>query len=192
MENSTVQKINEKRLFIIAVVVLCLCALMAAGSTIAYYTYEEHETNVITTGDVSIRIQEWADEEKTVPFPEEGIQGVMPSSVVTKIAEAVNTGEQDAWLRCRIDVKVTLADGTEGDPTPVTYRTGEGWTQKEDGYLYYNQPLAGGKTSTPVITAVSFDGKMGNEYMGCTADVIVTIQAVQVKNNPNALGWPDD
>ena len=192
MENSTVQKINEKRLLIIAVVILCLCALMAAGSTIAYYTYEEHETNVITTGDVDIELQEWADKEKTVPFPKEGIPGVFPSNEVTKIVEVVNAGGQDAWLRCRIEVKVTLADGTEGDPTPVTYHVEDGWTKKADGYIYCDQPLGAGETSAPVITAVCFDKNMGNEYMNCTANVIVTAQAVQTKNNPNALGWPEE
>ena len=59
----------KRRLFAGAVIVMCL-SLLGFG-TLAYFTAEDTAHNVITSGDINIELQEWADEEKTTPFPED-------------------------------------------------------------------------------------------------------------------------
>ena len=86
----------KRRLFAGAVIVMCL-SLLGFG-TLAYFTAEDTAHNVITSGDIDIELQEWADEEKTIPFPEEGISGVMPGTETTKIVEVKNTGSNPCLL----------------------------------------------------------------------------------------------
>ena len=84
----------KRKLLMLSVFAICV-AVLAAGS-LAYFTSEDTAHNVITTGGVSIAVQEWADEERTTPF--EDVTGVMPGTAVTKIAEVVNTGGAAAWV----------------------------------------------------------------------------------------------
>ena len=81
----------KRRLLLAAVIAICLS--MAAYGTLAFFTAEDTAHNVITSGGVDIDLLEWADEEKTVPFPEEGAGGVMPGS------EAVSYTHLDVYKR---------------------------------------------------------------------------------------------
>ncbi|MDO5400344.1 MAG: TasA family protein [Eubacteriales bacterium] len=185
----------KRRLFAAAVLVLCLSLL--AGGTLAYFTAEDTARNVITTGDISIRLQEWADAEKTTPFPQGGVSGVMPGTEVTKIVEVKNAGANEAYVRVKVDKSLTLAKGVEGKPDLgllVIDFADDNWTAK-DGFYYYNKPLKPGAVTEPLFASVSFDASMGNIYQNSTASVDVKAYAVQVANNGSspleAKGWPE-
>lgn len=181
----------KRKLLMLSVFAICV-AVLAAGS-LAYFTSEDTAHNVITTGGVSIAVQEWADKERTTPF--EDVTGVMPGTAVTKIAEVVNTGGAAAWVRVMVTQNISIT----GDVTPDTalveleLNTAD-WTQGEDGYLYYNKALEPGEVTAPIFTSVKFNAAMGNEYQKAEATVEVTAQAVQVANNgasaAEAAGWP--
>ena len=164
-----------------------------AAGTLAYFSADGTARNVITTGNVSIAVEEWADADKTQPF--EDLTGIMPGTTVTKIAEVRNTGEADAWIRVRLtgDIRLT-GDGTP-DPSLVKpdLNTTD-WTLGLDGYLYCNKAIRPGETTAPLFTCVTFDAGMGNEYQNATATVHVAAEAVQTANNGvtalEALGWP--
>ena len=69
------------------------------------------------------------------------------------------------------------------------------WTWK-DGWWYYHSSISSGEISKPLFEHVIFSGLgMGNEYQNCTAEIVVTAQAVQQANNGNtvleAVGWPE-
>ena len=100
-------RILKRRALAIALIVICL-AITAAG-TLAFYTAEERAHNVITTGGVEIEVHEWTNEDKTEPFPEDGVDDVTPGLSVTKIAEVENTGASAAWIRVLVETKVTAA-----------------------------------------------------------------------------------
>ena len=85
----------KRKIFVVSLIAICL-SLLGFG-TMAYFTSEDTTHNVITSGGVNIDIQEWADKEKTVPFPEDGVTGVMPGTDVTKIVEVKNTGSSDGY-----------------------------------------------------------------------------------------------
>ena len=180
----------KRKLLLLSVLAICV-ATLAAG-TLAYFSADGTARNVITTGNVSIAVEEWADADKTQPF--EDLTGIMPGTTVTKIAEVRNTGEADAWIRVRLtgDIRLT-GDGTP-DPSLVKpdLNTTD-WTER-DGYYYSTKALKPGEVTAPIFTAVTFGTAMGNEYQNATATVDVFAQAVQTANNGatvlDAQGWP--
>ena len=186
----------KRRLLAGTVIVMCL-SLLAYG-TLAYFTAEDTAHNVITSGEIDIELQEWADAEKTTPFPEDEVSGVMPGTEVTKIVEVKNTGANDAYIRVKVEKEFVLSEGVEGETDSglmkidfdETY-----WMLGEDGYYYYKEALKPGAVTEPLFASVSFDPSMGNIYQNSTAKVDVTAYAVQVANNGDSVmdakGWPE-
>lgn len=198
----------KKRIFALAVVMVCI-AIVSVG-TLAYYTAEDTAHNVITTGSIDIELVEKTIDESgaTVDFPEEGIHNVVPGTSVSKIVTVTNTGAGTAWIRVKVEASIVSAEGeempltitdAEGRELPVmTYIVEEesGWFLGEDGYYYYEKPVAAGAATAVLFDEVSFAPEMGNEYQGCTANLIVSAEAVQVANNgktvDEAAGWPSE
>lgn len=56
----------KRKLLLLSVLAICV-ATLAAG-TLAYFSADGTARNVITTGNVSIAVEEWADADKTQPF----------------------------------------------------------------------------------------------------------------------------
>lgn len=193
----------------ILMVALCvLCFAIAASSTVAYFTGVDQVHNVITTGSVDIEIDEKMELEdgELVDFPEEGVHNIHPGSYISKIVSVENVGLSSAWVRMRVEVKITDADGnplpteiTVGDETisviDITFK--EGWSYS-DGYYYYEMPVDPGVFTETLFEEVYFSDKASNEYQECTINVIVYAEAVQTANNPipddgvvtDIKGWP--
>ncbi len=181
-----------KRKLVLTSAVVLILALLAAG-TFAYFTKNARATNVITTGTISIQLND-----KIQGGQKTGsgwtLSGVMPGQAVEKAVSVTNTGTSPAWLRVKLDISVTGANGkpldlTFGDKQDVlTFTTGDGWFY-HDGYYYYSAPVAE-KTSTADFFAkkdgqptLMLNPQLPNDYQGCTVTVAVQAQAVQVKNN---------
>ena len=171
----------KRKLLILSTLAICL-AIFAAG-THAYFTAEHTAHNVITTGSVVIAVQEWADEEKTVPFEE--LTGVK------------NIGASEAWVRVKVEKNIVLKTRNITPDTSlveVTHNTSD-WTEKDE-YYYYTKALKPGEVTAPIFTAVTFHVTMGNEYQDAAATVDVLAQAVQTANNGttvmDAQGWPKE
>ncbi len=185
-----------KNKLLLAAVTVIILSMLATG-TLAYFTAEDTAHNVITSGNVAIDLLEWADSDRTDPFPAEGVSGVMPGTQVTKVVEVKNTGLNEAWIRVSVLKSITLAEGVQGDVDLSLVQldiNDEKWTEK-DGYYYYNEAVKPGQTTEPLFTAVTFDTTMGNLYQLSTANVEVLAQAVQTANNGatvlEAAGWPE-
>ena len=184
----------KRKLLIVSVVAICI-AILAAGS-LAYFTAEGKAHNVITTGGVEIALEEWADEDMTIPYSKESV-GVMPGTKVTKIVQVKNTGASDAWVRVKVKKDIKLGQGIETDkPQEDLVRLNvdtTDWTLDGD-YYYYTKPLKPGETTTPILRSVEFKPAMGNEYQNAQISVEVSAQAVQTANNGKtvmeAAGWP--
>ncbi len=186
---------NKKKKLIVLLLALASLLIAVAGS----YAYIEHQTvarNIITTGKIEVKVNEYADTAGT-PFPETGVSGVMPGAAVTKIVEIENTADSaDAWVRVMVEKTITLAEGVSGTPDPslvsIDFDTAN-WTFS-DGWYYYNARLAPGERTAPLFTQVVFSNSMDNMYQESTAEVKVTAQAVQVIHNGDtaldAVGWP--
>lgn len=192
----------KRKLLILSVLVICV-ATLAAG-TLAYFNAEDTAHNVITSGGVGIQLIEKTKSGDTlVDFPEDGLSGILPGTSASKIVSVENTGSADAWIRVKVEMTIT---GSDGEALPleiggadsvipvITFTPGESWTLGEDGYYYYNAAVASGKSTETLFEEVYFAAQMGNEYQNCTANLVVTAQAVQTANNGNsaltAAGWP--
>lgn len=185
----------KKRL--LAAAVIAICTSMAAYGTLAYFTYEDTATNVITAGDVQIDLEEWSrtPDGSLVPFKD--IDDVLPGTDVSKIVQVKNTGGQDAWVRVSAEKSIVLAEEAEGEVnlSLVTYDLNtEHWTER-DGYYYYNTVLRSGETTEPLFTTVTFSENMTNMYQHSKAYIEIDAQATQSANNGSsvfeAAGWPD-
>ena len=185
---------KKVRVMIICAVIAAL-AIVTTGS-LALFTAEGTATNVITTGGIALSLVEQAEKDgELVPF--EDVVGVLPGQSVSKIVSVNNDGEGEAFVRIAADIEIELAEGVDATPDKslVSLDFDEtNWTLK-DGYWYYNKPLAGGKATEPLFTAVTFAENMGNEYQNGTIKIIVTAQSVQTANNGtsalDATGWPE-
>ena len=72
---------SRKRRLVLLALALCIAAVTATG-TLAYFTAEETAHNVITTGYLDMILHETTTGGK--PFPEEGLDNLMPGMVVDK------------------------------------------------------------------------------------------------------------
>ena len=191
----------KKRLFSLAVIVICLS--IAGAGTLAYFSDRTVAHNVITSGNIKIDLLEWQEgPDGWFSYPKEEIS-VMPGTSVSKIVQVENVGNNEAWIRVKVDKTITKADGETGDAEllEINFNTTD-WTQQGE-YYYYNKPLEpksvlerDKKVTAPLFETVTFDKQMGNDYQNSTAQVSVYAQATQVANNgeraQDAQGWPQD
>lgn len=189
---------TRKKLAAIAVMLLALA--MLGYSTVAFFTAEETATNVITSGSIRIDLQETAitEDGRTILFEESQERfDVMPGQEVSKIVQVENTGANDAYIRIKVTKSIQLAEGVNGtaDEALITMDFNTAYWTEQDGYYYYNKPLAPGQKTEPLFRNVIFDPQMSNMYQESTATVKVDAQATQVKNNGEsvfqAAGWPE-
>lgn len=184
----------KKKVTAIALIVACLAIL--GYVTYAYFSDQAEAVSAITAGDLDITLLEWANEDKTIPFPDNPISGVMPGQDVTKIVEIRNTGTQPAFIRVSVDKTINLVGGGMPDLSLVKLDFDQiGWTYWE-GYYYYNQILQPGETTTALFANVTFDRTMNNDYQNCTVIVDVHAYATQAAHNGDnpltAKGWPTE
>ena len=190
----------KKKIAIGAVLVLCLSMLIY--STIAYFNTADTARNVITAGDIKIELQETAinnDGDEILFEQSQERFNVMPGQDVSKIVRVKNTGSNPAYIRVEVQKAIALAADSHGDVdldlVSLDFDS-EKWTLRNDGYYYYNEPLAPGETTAALFRNVKFDTGMGNMYQGSSATIKVAAEATQVKNNGatvfDAAGWPAD
>lgn len=190
----------KKRIFAIAVVMICLSVL--ASTTIAYFTDTDIARNVITSGGLDIHIvEQQLVDGKLVDYPSEPIP-VMPATTVSKIVSVQNTDEP-AWVRLSYAITVYGADGKEIEISAdelanviIIEPDTTNWTQK-GSWWYYNTAVKTKEATTPLFEEVVFSGPdMNNKYQNCTVVIDVAVQAVQKANNGatiwEANGWPED
>ena len=190
---------------------LAICAAIVASGTLAYFTAEETAHNVITTGSVGIELVEKTKDDSgtEIDFPAEGISGVMPGTSVSKIVSVKNDGEAVAWIRIWVNTAISdeekqvclpleIEVGGETIPVITLDTDGEKWTY-EEGYYYYNKPVAPGASTGALFETVKFAPEMGNEYQNCKVLIDGAAEAVQTANNPipdggdvtDVKGWPE-
>ena len=198
----------KKKIFAAAVVACCM-ALLSYG-TWAYFTASGTARNVITSGGIGIEIIEKTKDASgtELDFPKDGFENIMPGSKVSKIVSVKNTGEDEAWIRVKVDAALVGSDGNalplnldvQGVTVPVmTFTVEDGWIPGADGYYCYSKPVSSGGKTAVSFREVGFALQMGNEYQNCTANLTITAQAVQTANNPapggdvtKVPGWPEN
>ncbi|NCB74089.1 MAG: hypothetical protein EOM51_05015 [Clostridia bacterium] len=164
-------------------------------STVGYVSYallSAHAStqNIITAGTVKIELNDVA----------EGLE-VMPATTAQRDVIIKNIGANDCYVR------VMIIGGFESS-LPVRYSSADqvvlgfddhSWTKDSAGFWRYNFKLAPGESTSNLLTGVSFDKSMGNEYQNTIYRLSISAQAVQAANNSfdigsgsilDVVGWP--
>ena len=190
--------IIKRKIFLTALLICCLALI--AYSTVAYYTTEGTARNVITSGKVSVKVEEWQDtggELTAYPYAE-GLD-VMPGNVINKIVTVKNEAAS-AFVRARYTVEIKDADGSIMEHTDeelaalmTVSGSDENWIA-DGGWYYYKTPLERGQSTEPLFETVEFSGvNMDNRYQGCSIRLIVETEAVQAAHNGDDVlkvqGW---
>ncbi len=172
--------------------VVLIMATLLTQQTLAYYTAYGKATNVVTSGDIALKIYE-----KTADggeFPSEGVT-VIPGDVVSKIVTVGNTCQHPFYLRVKLVNSSSSANLLPEDCLKLDLNTTD-WTVGQDGFIYYNQPLKPGQITQPLFTQVEVIGAaVGREDIGSTLALTVKAYAVQSEHNSvlhpwDAAGWP--
>ncbi len=181
------------RLTVISVIAIVLSLFMQ--ETVAFYSTVGKADNVVTSGNVKLRIHEMTDQ--GTEFPGEGVY-IMPGDVVSKEVSIENICEHPFYLRVRIvygvDSEVLPADDC------FKLNINEEYWQRVGDWYYYNAVLQPGETTPVVFSHVEIVGsKVDKDYIGKTLMLTVKAQAVQSENNPvsgtdtfKASGWPEE
>ena len=184
--------VTKKRTLIASIVLII--ALLLVGGTMAYFNADDTAHNVIATKELDIDLIEWADMDKTVPFPEEGITGALPGDSIIKIPEVRNTNLSDAWIRVAVKKSITLSGAGIPDTSLIKLNINTEYWEEQDGYYYYKGKLEAGETTEPLFTTVTLDKSMDDMYRDCTISIDIIAQGVQTANNGTsalaAEGWP--
>jgi len=182
----------KKKLIVFVLAMLCL--MVAVLGTAAYYTADVTTHNVITSGNIKVKLVELGEGDKEF----EDIEGAMPGMDIAKVVKARNVGKGDAWVRIRLTKTVEAGEGVTAqlDGSLVTLDiNSKDWTER-DGWYYYNGVLAPGAYTTPVISTVSLADDMENEWQNAKIIIDVYMQATQVANNGTSAltadvkSWP--
>ena len=195
----------KKKILVLALAAVFV-SLLALGSA-AYFTVEGRATNIITTGTVSLSLDEHLEEGQWTEIKDSNDvivawrleDRVMPGMTVAKKPTLKNDGTQPFFLRAKVQVTVTNRGEYLPSSVVLLQQMPSGWTEQADGWLYYTPE--GSDAVAPGAEVVLFDGvklaeEAGNPYQNSTVTITVQAQAVQVKNNPgetalNAQGWPE-
>jgi len=95
---------SKKSLLVLAMT-LSMVAILAIGGTLAYFTDTDAKTNVFTTGNVAIDLQEtFVPGSKLLP-------GSKTMNNIQKEVYVENTGSEDAYVRVHIALPTILDDG---------------------------------------------------------------------------------
>lgn len=192
----------KKKIVSLALVTCCV-AVLAYGSTMAYFTADDVAHNVITSGKIDIQLNEVTlkvNPETGEPVPFENVTGVMPNEQIDKIVSVENINlAEPAYIRVWVGPEIKLSDENADKQSNVDCGliiidfNDKDWTYK-GGYWYYNKVLDTSAETEPLFTKVEFSKDMGNMYQDAQVTVHVVAQAVQTANNGDTIweaqGWP--
>lgn len=182
---------RKKKLLVLAVVILLMA--LFSGTALAYYSVTGTATNVITSGNLRMKILE--TDGNGDPFPQDGMT-VLPGDTIEKRVSVQNICQQPFWLRVEL-VKGSSKEALSAeDALQFLNLNQQDWTL-HDGYYYYNTILPPQECTQPLFTQVHIPGELVKlEDAGTVLTVTIKASAVQSKNNPaqqpwEASGWPE-
>lgn len=183
----------KARLAVISLTAIILTFI--TESTFAYYTSFGRASNVITMGNIELKIHETTD--SGTEFPEEGVY-IIPGDIVSKRVNVENVGTNPFYLRMK--VVYGIDSETLSSKEAFKLNIDESIWQLHDGWYYYKGVLEVGETTPDLFSHVEIVGsKVDNSYIGRTLSLTVKAHAVQSENNVAPIdavytvsGWPEE
>lgn len=178
---------------IAALAVVAVLITLFSQSTLAYYTVIGKATNVVTSGDIELKILETTQDGST--FPTDGVP-VIPGQTVSKIVRVQNVCSHPFWLRVEIVKGSNSQTLSAEEVLEIITPNDNQWKLHTDGYYYYYRILQPGEITEPLFEEVTISGSLVDQHDVTTAlTVTVKAYAVQSEHNPaanpwEASGWP--
>lgn len=181
------------KLRFLAIALAALLVSLLSQPALAFYTVFGTATNVVTSGNITLQINEMTDQ--GTRFPEKGVY-VVPGDIVSKVVTVENICEHPFYLRVKLVYGINSQELSYEDCFKLDINT-QNWAFK-DGWYYYTGILQPGEETPHVFSHVEIVGsKVDTSYIGKTLQLTVLAQAVQSENNPiqnndttTAQGWP--
>lgn len=180
-------RIGGRRLLLPGLILCALCLI--AGATLTFYVAQGTAFNVISTPVLQIALRETTTD--GLPYPEEGVSGLMPGTQLDKRVWVENTGSVEAYVRVGISLRMndTLMP-MDNEAITLDIDT-DHWTHQKEGaddFYYYNEALGPGGQTSALFTQAAVSGNLPNRYKRARLEIVVTVQAVQASDNgTNAL-----
>ena len=167
---------------------------LAVGGTLAWFTDTETATNVVTVGNVDVKIDETGEGE--VNEDGDGLNyDVMPGKTYEKNVDITNVGSNPAYMKAII----TVSSNNENIPAAIkdgrislgNLYEGGTWSDVAGGVqyvVYYNDEdndfIAEKDDVWNLFDNFTFPKELGNEFENSTFNINVEVQAIQADNNP--------
>lgn len=188
--------LNKAKIKIATVAIVAILVSFISTTSLAYYSNIGKATNVVTSGNVKLKIHETTDQ--GTEFPEEGVY-VVPGDVISKKVTIENICDHPFYLRVKLVSGIDSTEVTLEDSFKLNINK-KYWKLHEDGWYYYKKAVKPEETTKHVFSHVEIVGsKVDNSYIGKTLTITVDAQAVQSENNPltdgkiyTAKGWPKE
>ncbi len=187
----------KKKALITTVSALALVAIVGVGSTLAYFTDKDSETNVVTFGHVDIDLTE---DIYSSTHTDNKISNVLPGDFIVKDPAVVaKAGSEDMYIRAKIvygnigapkreelerGLVCWYGDGEEGEPKYIPLVESTDWIKGEDGYYYYQYEVekSDADQQIPFFDAVIIPAQWDNAVADRTIEIRVYAEAVQAAN----------
>ncbi|MCR5151331.1 MAG: hypothetical protein K6B52_08935 [Clostridiales bacterium] len=181
---------KNNRIKIVIISVFAVAASLMTQPSLAFYSTSSIATNVVTAGDINVKIFEKTSGNKD--FPQDGVY-IMPGSIVSKIVTVKNTGSHPCWLRVKISDQNGRSDILQ-DVFSIDLNYID-WIDGGDGYYYYSQILRPGRSTEKLFSQVKVAGNSAAVKPESVFELNVIAFAVQSEHNDavsplSVAGWP--
>lgn len=157
--------------------VACMSIFSAVPVLAATRTFSTEAVNGITTGDISISLDEYELDPGGKRIPYTNGKSVVPGQKVDKIVTITNEAEP-AWIRAKVEYNTE--DGLDGMSDDMLDGIPDKW-KKCGSYFYYIEPVAG-KETVDFFQRVQIPPEWDGTCSGKGFSIGVTAQAVQSVN----------
>ena len=143
-----------------AVVFAVATVILGIGSMMAYLADGDKAVNAFSIGSNTI-------------VPDEPFDPVEPGKKTVKEPKAENTGTVECYVRAKVLLSDSRADGY------ITYYTSstegfntKAWREDTDGWMYYSDPVSPGEKTPPVFTHIKLKQDIPDSIKDTAIDVI--------------------
>lgn len=180
---------RRRKLLTVVIALAASLVTLLSQESLAYYSVYAETGNVITSGEINIKIIEKMGDGNSSG---EGVY-IMPGSIISKRVSVLNTGANPCWVR----VKLTNGADGEADSDEITDLdiNLKDWIAGDDGYYYYSKVLEPGVETEKLFSQIKISGSADSSYLGKILKLTVWAFAVQSEHNEgdvlHVFGWPE-
>lgn len=174
---------------------VAMVGTLAVGGTLAWFTDTETATNVVTVGNVDVKIDETGEGE--VNEDGDGLNyDVMPGKTYEKNVDITNVGNNPAYMKAIITVSSNnpnvleaVAEGYISLDELNGYSVDNAWKAVDDGVQYEIYYLGNGDYIAEsgdvwnLFDSFTFPSSLGNVFENSSFTIDIEVQAIQSDNN---------